>query len=272
MFLALERSVLDGCRMSTAEGLLEAVRERIRAGNIELPVFPSSASEVIALCEAPEVDARKLAEVIRRDATMAGHFLALANSAAFGGGRTPLVTLQQALTRLGLTQTKQIAIVVACKTRAFVVPDRPERAEELLQHGFATALFAQEIARARRLNVEEAFLAGLLHDIGEPAVLTLCAEVQRSTGRFYETRDIDACASQLHEELGGMIAMSWNMRGPIVDAIAGHHAARATQRTAIVQLADTLAHGERNLMHHPATDLLNLYPDDIERLITKVAA
>jgi len=261
--------------MSTATDLIEGVRERIRAGNIELPVFPSSASEVIALCEAREpdaADAKKLAEVIRRDATMAGHFLALANSAAFGAGRTPLVTLQQALTRLGLTQTKQIAIVVACKTRAFVVPDRPERAEELLAHSFATALFAQEIARSRRLNVEEAFLAGLLHDIGEPAVLTLCAEVQRSTGRYYETRDIDACASLLHEELGGMIAKSWNMRGPIVEAIAGHHTPSKKPTIAIVQLADSLAQGQRDLAHHPAADLLNLYPGDVERLVAKVAA
>lgn len=251
--------------------LEELAHERISAGNIELPVFPSSANEVLGLCEAADVDAKKLADVIRRDATLAGHFLAIANSAAFGGGRSPLVTLQQALTRLGLTQTKQIAIVIACKTRAFVVPDRPERAEELLEHAFSTALYAQEIARARRLNVEEAFLAGLLHDIGEPAVLQVCGEVQRSSGRFFETREIDACVARFHEELGGMIARSWQMRGPIVDAIASHHGSPKKQTVALVQLADELAHGRRDVAKHPASDVLNLYPDDVAQLLARVA-
>lgn len=255
---------------SNLPSLAELARERISAGNIELPVFPSSANEVLALCEEPEVDAKKLAEVIRRDASLAGHFMAIANSAAFGGGRAPLVTLQQALTRLGTTQTKQIAIVIACKTRAFVVPDRPERAEELLAHAFAAALYAQEIARARRLNVEEAFLAGLLHDIGEPAVLQVCAEIQRETGRFFETNEIDACVWELHEELGGLIAKSWQMRGPIVDAIGTHHRESKKQTIAIVQLADACAHGHRDLAQHPASDLLNLYPDDFEKLFARV--
>lgn len=250
--------------------LEDLAQERISAGDIELPVFPSSASEVLALCEEPEVDAKKLAEVIRRDASLAGHFLAIANSAAFGG-RSQLVTLQQALTRLGTTQTKQIAVVIACKTRAFVVPDRPARAEELLAHSFAAALFAQEIARARRLNVEEAFLAGLLHDIGEPAVLQTCGEIQRESGRAFDTSEIDACVWRFHEELGGVIAKSWQMRGPIVEAIAGHHTPSKKQTIAIVQLADELAHGRRDLATHHATDLLNLYPDDIEKLVARVA-
>lgn len=255
---------------SSPLALGDLARDRISAGNVELPVFPSSANEVMLLCDEPEVDAKKLAEVIRRDASLAGHFLAIANSAAFGAGRTPLVSLQQALTRLGTSQTKQIAIVVACKTRAFVVPDRPERAEELLAHSFAAALFAQEIARARRLNVEEAFLAGLLHDIGEPAALQVCAEIQRESGRRFDSAEIDTCVRQVHEELGGRIAKSWQMRGPVVEAISGHHGAPRKEPIALVQLADLLAQGNRDLAQHPAADLLNLYPEDIERLIARV--
>lgn len=247
--------------------LQEWVERRIAAGGLELPVFPSSAQEVLALCEEEDVDAKKLAEVIRRDASLAGHFLALANSAAFGA-RTQLVTLQQALTRLGTAQTKQIAMVIACKTRAFVVPGRPERAAELLAHAFATALYAQEIARARRLNVEEGFLGGLLHDIGVPAVLQACADAPDG----HAPEEIDACAEHFHQQIGGLIATSWAMRGPIVEAITNHHTTPGKPVVAIVQLADALAHGERDLSKHPAADVLNLYPEDIERVVTRVAA
>jgi putative nucleotidyltransferase with HDIG domain len=247
------------------------IEGRVQRGDIELPVFPASAREVIGLCDHADVDPKKLADVIRRDASLAGHFLAIANSATFGAGRTPLVSLQQALTRLGLTQTKQIAMVVVCKTRAFSIPGRPERGAEILSHALTTALFAQEIARARRLNVEEAFLSGLLHDIGEPATLQLVAEIDSKT----EAAVADAHAAEFHAQVGAMIATKWTMSAVIRDAILNHHAAISAQTkptTAIVQLADVLASGERSVANHPATNFLNLYAEDIERLTTKVTA
>lgn len=243
--------------------LVALVEERIASEDIELPVFPASAQEVLTLCDSPEVDAKKLATVIQRDASLAGHFLAIANSAAFRMG-APLVTLQQALTRLGTRQTKHVAIVVVCKTRAFVDRDHPERTAELLNHALSAAMFAQEIARVRRLNVEEAFLAGLLHDIGHPAIIQALAD----TGA--DRLSIDACAEMMHERVGGIIAQRWNMRQTIIDAIGGHHGADAKGLGAIVQLADALSMGERDVSKHPAVDQLNLYPEDIERLIGKV--
>lgn len=251
------------------------VEAKLAAGDVDLPVFPSSAQEVLALCESPDVDARKLATVIRRDVTLAGHFLALANSPAFGA-RVPLVSLQQALARLGLLQTQQIALVVACKARAFVVPGEPQREREILTHALGTALFAQEIARTKRSNVEEAFLCGLLHDIGRPAVLQMCLEIQ---GARPDVAAAEDCATRLHERVGGMIAARWALPRAVVDVIEGHHSGahagttlRVAAAIATVQLADELAHGDLGaemLALHPATNTLNLYPDEIEALLAK---
>lgn len=259
----------------TPSKLEEAAEARIDKGEVDLPVFPSSAQEVLALCESPDVDARKLAAVIRRDATLAGHFLALANSPAFGA-RVQLVSLQQALTRLGLLQTRQIAVVVACKAQAFVVPGHPERESEILGHALGTALYAQEIARIKRWNVEEAFLCGLLHDIGRPAMLQLCFELDK--GRTHPD-EVEACATRFHQRVGGMIATRWALPRSVVDVIESHHSgpdatttARVATGIAIVQLADELVRadsGPETLALHPATNALNLYPDDIEALIAK---
>ena len=272
--------------------LLESlVEERIASGQVELPVFPSSAQEVLSLCDSEDVDHKKLAATIRRDATLAGHFLALANSAAFGA-RVPLVSLQQALSRLGMNQTKRIALVVACKTRVFVIPGRPSLTAEILGHALTTGMIAQEIARRRRRNVEEAFLCGLLHDIGRPAVLQLCGEIMLEAGEasvFTDTapsREVEACASRLHERVGGMIAKLWTLPKAVVDVIEHHHAdlsghGEAVANAAVVQLADALAHGYLEghrgaegedaelaaLAAHPAANILNLYPEDIEALI-----
>lgn len=256
------------------------VEDRVASGKVELPVFPSSAQEVLSLCEAEDVDHKKLAAVIRRDATLAGHFLALANSAAFGA-RVPLVSLQQALSRLGVNQTKRIALVVACKTRAFVIPGHPDRGSEILAHALETALFSQEIARRRRRNVEEAFLCGLLHDIGRPAVLQLCGELMLEAGEpgvltdAVPSREAEACASRLHERVGGMIAKLWSMPKAVVDVIEHHHADVGNDAaSAVVQLADALAHGHHegademaHLAAHPAANVLNFYAEDLEALI-----
>ncbi len=269
------RLVMSKSRRPNGPSLDELIEETIQAGELELPVFPASAREVIKLCEMGEtthVDAKRLSDVIRRDASLAGHFLAVANSAVFSGGRAPLVSLQQALTRLGMTQTKQIAMVVVCKTKAFVIPNRPERAAEILAHALNTALYAQEIARTRRLNVEEAFLAGLLHDIGVPAVYHVIADLSKKHGPFDE-EEVERVSAQFHERVGGMIADKWTMPESVRSVIASHHItldAASPNTTAIVQLADALAHGTTNIAEHPAMGILNLYAEELTRLTDKV--
>lgn len=253
---------------SVCQSLEARVEARVASGAVELPVFPTSAQEVMRLCDAAEVDFRKLADVIRRDAMLAAHFLAMANSPAFGT-RVPLVSLQQALTRLGVLQTKQIAVVIACKTRFFKIPGRPERADELLTHALDTALAAQEIARRRRLNVEEAFLGGLLHDIGRPAVLQLCVELD---GDRLDHTEAETCADRLHEPVGAAIVAHWGLPAAVRSVIGGHHASTESPHVAIVQLADLLVQGTPDLVTHPAANLLNLYPEDISALTPKRSA
>lgn len=244
---------------------------------IDLPVFPSSAQEVVSLCRADDVDYKKLVTVIRRDPTLAAHFLGVANSPAFGA-RVPMVSLQQAVTRLGVTQTKQIALVIACKTKAFAVPGRAARAREILAHALGTALFAQEIARKRRMNVEEAFLTGLLHDIGRPALLQLGYDVCAADGIAVDDDAVEQCASDLHEQVGGTIATRWTMPKAVVDVVVHHHTPLTADSAptpgnlaiATVQLADALvrgALGAKELAAQAASTLLNLYPEDIEALV-----
>ena len=62
--------------------------------------------------------------------------------------------------------------MIATRTRAFRVDGHEDEMRALFAHAFATALYAQEVARARRLGVEEAFLAGLFHDVGPPRATT----------------------------------------------------------------------------------------------------
>src|SRR5262249_18885971 len=133
--------------------------ERIAEGVFELPMLPEVASMVVAATQNESSDARRLARMIHRDAALAGHVLKLANSPLYAP-TVPIVSLQQAVSRLGMKRIREMAYVAACQAKVFRVPGQEERARRLFRHSVAAAVFAQEIARLRRWNVDEAFLCG----------------------------------------------------------------------------------------------------------------
>ena len=115
---------LDHAAPSTAATpevwLLTALTQVIDAGSIELPVMPEAAAQILELVNDPAADAKKLAAILQRDPSLATHVLRVANSTAFAP-REPIVSLQQAISRLGMTNLTQIATAVAVKTKVFMM-------------------------------------------------------------------------------------------------------------------------------------------------------
>src|SRR5258708_12287382 len=159
-----------------ASGLRRRLGQRLDAGGLELPLLPEVAAEVVALTASEDSDTGRRAEVSRRDASMTAHGLRLANSPLYRP-RSPIVSLQQALSRLGMSQIRQIALTVSCKQRVFRARGYEAEVHRTFRHSFATGLMAQEIAPARGWNAEEAFLPGLLHDVGRPVLLQAASDV-----------------------------------------------------------------------------------------------
>src|SRR5262245_35894479 len=147
------------------DALRRALVERIDSGTLELPLLPEVARQVLSMNLDGEFATKELADLIHRDPAMAGHILRLANTARYAPP-IPIVTLQQAVSRLGLKKIREIAMIVSCESRLFSVEGYEGRLRMTFRHSLGAGLFAQEIARMRRWNVEEAFLCGLMHDVG----------------------------------------------------------------------------------------------------------
>lgn len=248
----------------------------IDQGTLEVPVFPQTARSVLTACERDDCDARHIGEIIHRDPALAGHFLRVANSPAFAA-RSPIVTLPQALARLGLAQVRQIAILVAVKTKAFSSKTRAADAIALRQHSVATALWAQEIARLHRHNVEEAFLCGLLQDVGAPALWQLAHDIEQSGEAKGSPDEIDTHVERLHEGVGASIVRAWKLSDGVAAAVGRHHTSAADEIVAIVQLADAAARVKvpeklgQALEGHPSVTALSLYAEDIEAIVTRAS-
>jgi len=229
----------------------------------ELPVLPEAAATILAETSRAEWSPPKVIAALSRDPAMAAHLLRIANSPAFIGA-VPVVSLQQAVTRLGASSLRQLAVVIACETKAFAVPGFEAEIRAVFRHSLAAGLFAKEIARHRRANVEEAFLAGLLHDVGWPVVVQAHATRPRD--------EVLTLADRLHGRAGSEVARAWKLPESIARAIEGHHATSSEPLTLTVQLADELARGAAaNSDGAPGelTAALNLYPDVVEGLVKR---
>ena len=247
--------------------------DRVGAGPLDLPFVPASTSQLLALCARDDVETAALARAIGSDPTLAAHFLRLSNTAVFAA-RTRIVSLRHAVARLGTTLVRQLALLISCHSRAFHVRGHEAMARTLRDHSITTAFFAQELARQRGDCGEEAFLYGLLHDIGAPAVLQLIGDFEVQMGETCDDETVAREVHRLHESVGFSIASVWSTSPVVCGVTASHHRAPCPHdrsptalAVATLQIAEALADGVpyESLGAHPAVALLGFNVEDLER-------
>jgi putative nucleotidyltransferase with HDIG domain len=261
--------------------LRAAVAHRLATGQLSLPMLPRVASQVVALVGSPTTDANRLSELIHRDPALAGQVLRIANSPAYMP-RMPIVSLQQAVSRLGLNVVSEIAFAASLQSGVFRVPGYETVLNLLWRHALASGAFAKEIARVRRLNVESAFLCGLLHSVGKPALLQLVNDIAKTNSMRVGPITLLALLDDLHTIVGVRIAEQWGLPKPVAASI--EHAASYAQaggfrqEAMITFLADRLATyaleparlgGDEGFRNTPVLADLNLYPDDVTGLLAR---
>jgi putative nucleotidyltransferase with HDIG domain len=253
--------------------ICELIEARIAKQGFDLPLLPEVATRVLQLCNSPDTDASQLSAVLHQDQAFASHVLRVANSPGMAAS-VQIVSLQQAVSRLGMA--------ISVQARVFDVPSHRELVARLWRHSLAAGCFAKEVARSRRTNVESAFLCGLLHDVGKPIVLDSVAELECSRGAPYADAEVLLAMDVYHAEVGTMLVRAWNLPDQVGDAVRFHHEYQAAQSfrelAMMVNLADHLAHltipttvhlDEEKVRQLPVVEELNIYPDDLDRLIAQ---
>lgn len=132
--------------------------------SMELPVLPATAQRVLSLMADPDVSIEKIKRLISSDPGLATKILMVANSAFYGSNRN-IQNLSQAILRMGLNSVRNIVVATSMKN----VYKRFGLAEKLLwEQLIGSALASNIIAKHTRLSdPEDAFIGGLLHDIGK---------------------------------------------------------------------------------------------------------
>ncbi|MEZ6059463.1 MAG: HDOD domain-containing protein [Planctomycetaceae bacterium] len=258
----------------------EAVRSILYSDDVDLPVLPEVAAKLLQLTNDIDCEPRDLVDLIRRDQSLAGHLLRIANSTRYSGGQT-VSSIQQALARLGLLRVREIVVLIHCQTRVFDVAGFEDVVRHSFRHSLATAAFAQEIARVRRLNVEEAFMSGLLHDVGRPVLLQELSDRRRDK-QFTADDDTLLQAAEEHRiPLAARLIREWDLPARLSEAVLHQNSPMESEtcgeNSRIVNLAiqlslhtleGTLA-ADTDVLQHPMIAVLNLYPEQIAGICEK---
>jgi HD-like signal output (HDOD) protein len=203
-----------------------------------LPSIPSLYMEIVEKASRPDASLEELGAIIGRDVVMTAQILKLANSAFFGLKRQ-LASPEMAVTYIGLDTIKSLILSIHAFSQFEGVNSGALNMETLWAHSMQVASHAKLIARTEGSDskmADEAFAAGMLHDIGKLVLAVNMPKEFDEVWRCVEADGLEFHAAEQrifganHADVGGYLIGLWGLPVPVVEAVALHHyPARAPQ-------------------------------------------
>lgn len=222
--------------------LLSSLEASLNDPNIDLPRLPLVAEQVLTLTRNPNCSMRQIAQLTCQDQVLSAGLLRQANSVAYGGLHK-ITALDGALTRLGMRGIRSAMIRESVKNLTITTSGAALRGKQLWEQSLASASVMAIYADCFSTNTDDAFMIGLLHDIGKVVVLRSCSEVGRTTTTQISDEIFEYYCQEFHEMMGEMLADLWHLPTEIATAIAQHHGPLQSDdqlltHKALVQLTD----------------------------------
>ncbi len=217
----------------------------------DIPAIPHIAGLVMEKAPDPNTTPKELNDIISRDQGMAARVLKMANSSFYGRSKS-VTKLTDAILVVGFRTIQSLVMTAAVRDlfKTFGLLD-----QLLWEHSLGCAFAARTIAKRFRFpKVEEAFLVGLLHDVGKvllninaPEKMSLIAEQvynDPGTHTFYDLEQ--EMFGFNHAQLGQLLARKWSFAPETEMVIGNHHLFEISEGmpplTYIVHLANGICH------------------------------
>jgi HD-like signal output (HDOD) protein len=203
--------------------------ERLFARIGDVTTLPAAAQKVLRLTEDENIDSEKLREAIQGDPVLVARILRRLNSSYYALSHK-VSDLKTAISLLGMREIRNLALTVFVSRfyeggAAYGTYKR----ENLWAHSVGVAVASRLVARVcGRSACEEAYIAGLLHDLG---LILLDQTLRRHFHKVLDSLD-EATPTHIaesriltfdHALLGGFVARKWNFPDAVADAITFHH-------------------------------------------------
>ncbi len=216
-----------------------------------LPALPHILLKLMEYCRTDDIGMNELAGLISKDPAIATKVLSVANSSAYHRSGYK-IGLEQSLMSIGTDMIRTLVISESVfQTLNGFTTSNSINLSGFWKHSLTAAVMARDIARKMGYpNIDEAYLGGLLHDVGRLAFLAISPN--EYTPYFHATDDAELCALEertmqiTHPEAGAWLVERWKLDSYLADSVLYHHETVARLETAhplirIVCLANQLA-------------------------------
>ncbi|HSI51806.1 MAG TPA: HDOD domain-containing protein [Ideonella sp.] len=220
----------------------------------KLPPLPEALRAVWQALDKENLSTAHCVHLIEQDSVLAGRTLRMANSAFYGlAGR--VARIGDAVNLLGLRAMGSMLAAVSIGDA--LQPAAAPAGWSLrgyTRHAVAAAVAARALAPRLGMDAEQAFLAGLMHDIGQLVLVSQFAPEAAAVRAHAQAGDLpshlaeQAVLGMDHAEIGARLARHWHFPALISEAMANHHqpgdalAAGVAELTVLIHVGDALAH------------------------------
>lgn len=186
----------------------------ITSGNIKLPSLPDVAHRIQQAFSQAHINAEAIARIIQSDPAITAKLIMVANSALYKG-HDQIDTLQQAIVRIGLEAMRtQVIIYVVRELFKATSVNIKSKMQHLWQHSRRVAAFSRVLAKRSGLfDPEQAQLAGLIHDLGEIAILQY---VQDHPELYDDDKKLVNAIRNLRPQITSMLLSKWNFTNELI--------------------------------------------------------
>lgn len=225
--------------------------EAIANGIVKLPSVSPALADLLRSIEDEDISTDRIAARIAADQALVLKMLRIANSSFYGLQRK-VESIPDAIFILGIGNVRNIALAAALSSS---LPQHQKTGNfdfaRFLRHGLATALCAKALAAKMHCSPDNAFVAGLMHDIGK---LVLATSFPLHWDEIVAYRERWDCASHEaeqsvigtdHARIGQVLAEAWSFPHTLSSVVGGHHDPEHTneeKKVCVVHLADAIVH------------------------------
>jgi HD-like signal output (HDOD) protein len=213
--------------MTQEKPFLDIINDYLDSENTRLPVFDGIGLRIQEEISEEDPDIGRLENLITSDQALTGQVLKTANS-AFYKGLIKVSTVREAIVRLGMEEISNIVILLG-QRRNFVSKDPLVQGlmKTLWQHSVCCASASKWLSKRCGFHSisHQAFVAGLLHDVGKLFLLTVIESMNETQKQgFHPPAELlNEIMNSLHSEHGHSLLSNWNLPEIYCNVARDHH-------------------------------------------------
>ena len=226
--------------------LLKKITRRLAEGDFELPPMPDILIRLNNCMgeDGPSVD--EIIAIVMNDQILTTKILKVVNS-SFYGLPSPVTSPRHAVVYMGF---KAMLSIVTAHSLKQISGQNLQQVEAILRHSLECAFLSKILARMLRMDEEEAFICGLLHDVGKTVLANITPDLVK-TGPPLSPAALSTLISDFHTNAGALIALKWNLPEVVRNVVKFHHQPEQTpgnvEMVELVYLANGLLNAPEQL-------------------------